>query len=391
MKTIGIGMVGTGFMARVHSLAYTALPFYKWPLVVSPRMAVIADIDSELAAEGARRYGYARSTNDWRQVIEDPDVDVVDILTPNNLHAEMAIAAARRGKHVICEKPLACNAREAQEMYDAVTRAGVHHMVGYNYRRTPAVAEAKKLIGRGDLGRVFHFRGTYLQDFGIDPRLPLWWRFQKSQAGSGSLGDIGSHVLDLALHLVGDVEFVTAISRTFIPERPLMTAKPNFLSTAGAGFAVTEPDEMGRVDVDDVTAILLEFAGGATGTLEATRFAAGRKNHLGFEINGEKGSLAFDWEHPAELRYYNATDPSDTQGFKTILTGPQHPNGELLWPLAGFGLGFPEPIIVMMNEFLEELGGGPRQSTGFEAGVKNSRVMDAVVCSVTSGKKERVS
>jgi predicted dehydrogenase len=188
-------MVGTGFMARAHSLAYTMLPYYVWPLEVFPRKYIIADLTPELAAEGAKRFGYELSTGRWQDVIGDPRVEIVDIVTPNHLHAEIAIAAARAGKHIICEKPLARNAEEAEAMVNAAKAAGVKTLVAYNYRRAPAVLEAKRLIDEGKIGKVFHFRGFYLQDFAIDPLLPLSWRFQAEKSGSGSLGDIGSHII----------------------------------------------------------------------------------------------------------------------------------------------------------------------------------------------------
>ena len=388
MKTIGIGMVGTGFMARTHSLAYAALPYYTWPMKLSPKKVIIADVNSELAADGANRFGYARSTDNWKDVIDDPEVEIVDIVTPNDFHAEVAIAAARKGKHVICEKPLARTAKEAEEIYKAAEKAGVRSLVAYNYRRTPAVMEAKKLIEERQLGDIYHFRGFYLQDYAIDPELPLSWRFQKSRAGSGSLGDIGSHTLDMALFLVGDVEYVTAISKTFVKERPIaITAKDVLATKREKGAAGVSKAE---VDVDDVTSFLLEFSNGATGTLDATRFAYGRKNHLSFEINGQKGSVAFNWERPAELRYYDASDPGDTQGFRTILTGPQQPFGELLWPLAGFGIGYPETTILMMNEFLNEIADGGKQTTDFKEGWRNCKIMDAVLASAASGKRVKV-
>jgi predicted dehydrogenase len=385
LKSLGIGLIGTGFMARTHSLAYTALPIYKWPLKILPEKIIVADIVEELAAESAVRLGYKRYTKNWEEVIDDPEVDIVDIVVPNDLHAEIAVAAAKAGKHVICEKPLARNAAEAEEMVSAVENAGVYNLVVYNYRRAPAVYEAKRLIDEGEVGQVFHFRGFYLQDFGIDPTLPLSWRFQSSRAGSGSLGDIGSHALDMALFLVGKVKAVTALTKTFIKERPIAMTAQDVLATRrdeSAGGREKRP-----VDIDDVTVSLLEFENGATGSLEASRFARGHKNHLTFEVNGERGSVMFDWHHPAELQFYSSKDPDHTQGYRTILTGPLHPFGEMLWPIPGFGVGYPEVTILMMAEFFDCIAEGRKSTSDFRSGWENCKIMDAILKSAKSGTR----
>jgi predicted dehydrogenase len=273
-------------------------------------------------------------------------------------------------------------------MVEAVEKAGVRSLTCYNYRRAPAVYEAKRLVEEGGIGRVYHFRGLYLQDYAIDPNLPLSWRFQKDKAGSGSLGDIGSHTLDMALFLVGGVDSISAITKTFIHERPVARAAQDVLATKrGKGSG---PVEKGPVDIDDVTAWVMEFENGATGTMEASRFAWGHKNQLGFEINGERGSIRFNWERPAELLFYSSGDPDHAQGFRTILTGPPHPFGEYLWPLSGFGVGYPETTILMMNEFLECISEKKENPTNFRAGYENCAIMDAVLESAQKGKKIKV-
>jgi predicted dehydrogenase len=389
VESLGIGLIGTGFMGRVHSLAYTALPIYNWPLRIMPKKVLVVDIVEELAVEGAARFGFERYSTDWRDAINDPNIGLIDIVVPNDFHAEIAIAAAKAGKHVICEKPLARDAEEAEEMVKAVEEAGVCNLVAYNYRRAPAVYEAKRLIDQGAIGNVYHFRGSYLQDFAIDPNLPLTWRFQKQHAGSGSLGDIGSHTLDMALFLVGDISSVMAMKRTFIEERPVMGATEPIV--AGGQKPGSGGVEKGKVDIDDVTVSLLDFSNGATGSLEASRFAAGHKNHLVFEINGSKGSLIFDWHHPAELKFYSSSDPDNIQGYRTILTGPPHPFGEMLWPLSGFGIGYSETTVFMMSEFLNCISENKRSTSDFRVGLQNCRIMDAILKSAQLDSRVAVS
>lgn len=221
MKKLNVGLIGAGFMGKAHSLAYAAMPMFYWPAPAIPHRKIIAEVNEAMAREAALRFGFEAATSDWRHVIADPSIDIVDIATPNNSHMEIAIAAARAGKHIISEKPLARNAEEARAMYEAVKKAGVVHMVAFNYRRTPAVALAKKLIQEGAIGKILNFRGTYLQDWSADPNGPLSWRFQKAVAGSGTLGDIGTHVLDMARYLVGEVVGVNSVLRTWIHERPI--------------------------------------------------------------------------------------------------------------------------------------------------------------------------
>jgi predicted dehydrogenase len=380
-RTVNVGVIGAGFMGKAHSLAYAAMPMFFWPAPAVPRRAVIAEVTDELAREAAARYGYERSTGDWRRVIEDPDVDLVDIAVPNDAHPEIAIAAARAGKHVLCEKPLARTAEEARAMRDAVVAAGVTHMVAFNYRRTPAVALARRLIDEGAIGAVRSFRGTYLQDWSNDPDLPLSWRFRKDVAGSGALGDIATHAIDFARHLVGEVEAVSALTRNYIPDRPVQEGGADQLAGASrlAG-ARREP-----VDVDDEVMTLMRFAGGAVGSIEATRAAHGRKNHLTFEVHGELGTLAFDYERRDELQLYSAADEADRQGFRTILTGPAHPYGEALWPIPGLGIGYGETKIVECRDLMAAIVEGRPGDPSFEDGYRIACISDAILASAESG------
>ncbi len=288
MKTLNVGLIGAGFMGKAHSLAYAALPMFFWPAPALPVRKMIAELNEEVAADAAVRFGFETSTSDWRQLVESDEIDIVDISTPNNTHREIAVAALDAGKHVICEKPLAHNVEDAKAMYEAAQRNSGVAMVAFNYRRTPAVAMARKLIEEGAIGAVRNFRGTYLQDWSADPNSPLSWRFQAGVAGSGALGDIGTHVLDMARYLVGEVESVSSMLKTYISERPVQAGAADQLAAAekitGAPVAA--------VDVDDEVMTLMRFTDGAVGSLEATRNAYGRNNFLTFEIHGETGSLA---------------------------------------------------------------------------------------------------
>ncbi|HWV86020.1 MAG TPA: Gfo/Idh/MocA family oxidoreductase [Capillimicrobium sp.] len=380
-RTVNVGVIGAGFMGKAHSLAYAAMPMFFWPAPAVPRRAIIAEVTDDLAAEAAARFGYERSTGDWRRVVEDPDVDLVDIAVPNDAHPEIAIAAVEAGKHVICEKPLARTGAEARRMRDAAVAAGVVHMVAFNYRRTPAVALAKKLIEDGTIGTVRNFRGTYLQDWSLDPDLPLSWRFSRDVAGSGALGDIATHVLDFARYLVGEVSEVNAMWQRYIHDRPIPQGGADQL----AGAAKLSDAPRGPVDVDDEVMTLLRFADGAVGSIEATRHAHGRKNFLTFEIHGDRGTLAFDYERRDELRLYSADDGADRQGFRTMLTGPAHPYGEALWPIPGLGIGYGETKIIECYELMRAIADGVPADPSFEDGYAISAIADAIAHSAETG------
>jgi predicted dehydrogenase len=381
-RTLNVGLIGAGFMGHAHSLAYAAMPMFFWPAPAIPQRKVIAEVGAELAAEVAKRFGFETSTGDWREVIDDPSVDVVDIATPNDTHCEIALAAAEAGKDIICEKPLARTAEEARRMYEAVERAGVIHMVAFNYRRTPAIALAKQYIDEGAIGRVLSFCGTYLQDWSADPRSPLSWRFQRAVAGSGAVGDIGTHVLDIARYLVGEVAGVSAILTTHIADRPLQSGGADKL-----GAAETPADAvMGAVDVDDEFHALLRFEGGAIGSLEATRNAYGRNNFLTFEIHGEVGSIVFNYERRDELQVCFAADPADRRGFRTVYTGPSHPYGSALWPIPALGIGYGETKIIECHDLCRAVVDRTQPSPHFGDGYQIARICDAILESATSGE-----
>ena len=380
MKKLNVGLIGAGFMGKAHSLAYVAMPMFFWPAPAIPVRKTIVDVSDSIAAEAAQRFGFEKSTSDWRSVVEDPEIDIIDIATPNHLHAEIAIAAAAAGKHIISEKPLARSGDEAKTMYDAVKNAGIVHMVAFNYRRTPAVALAKKYIDEGAIGDILNFRGTYLQDWSADPDGPLSWRFQKSIAGSGSLGDIGTHVVDMARFLCGEITQVNTQLKTWVKTRPLQAGGVDKLGASTKDSTAPRSE----VDVDDEVLSLLEFQNGAIGSLEATRNAHGRNNFLTFEIHGTIGSIYFNYERRDELQVAFANDQADRKGFRTVYTGPAHPYGEGLWPIPALGIGYGETKIIETYDFVKAIMEGGEVSPNFKDGYQINLIADAMAASAQS-------
>jgi predicted dehydrogenase len=365
---IGVGLVGYRFMGRAHSNAYRQVGRF-FDLELSPRMRAICGRDEAGVRAAANSLGWEGYETDYRRLLERDDIDLVDVVTPGNTHHEIAIAALEAGKHVLCEKPLANSLDEAREMLDAARRAGTINMVCFNYRRAPAVQLAKRLIDEGRLGDIRHWRATYLQDFILDPDFPLIWRFQKEVAGSGALGDLGAHIVDLAHFLVGPIEKVIGIAETFIRERPL--------EEPGAGS--------GEVTVDDAAAFLARFENGAIGTFEATRLAPGRKNHNSFEINGSNGSLVFDLERMNELQVYFADEPAETSGFRTVMvTEPDHRYVGAWWP-PGHIIGYEHTFVHTIKDLLDGIAAGKSPPPTFEDGYRCQAVLDAVERSLESG------
>ena len=361
MREVNVALIGYNFMGRAHSNAYRQVAPFMSPRLV-PRMKVLCGRNPRAVKEAAKRLGWEEAATDWREVVRRKDIDVVDVSTPGDSHATIAIAAARAGKAVFCEKPLANTVRDAEAMLAAVKKAGVVHMICHNYRRAPAVMLAKKMIDSGELGEIYHYRGTYLQDWILDPKLPLLWRFQKSRAGSGALGDISSHSIDLARFLVGEITELSAALKTFIRERPLLD----------------NPRKKGRVTVDDASAAVVRFANGALGTIEGTRVAPGRKNYNRFEINGSKGSVAFNLERMNELEVYLTSDPGPLQGFRTIMvTEPaHHPYVKSWWP-PGHIIGYEHTFTHTLYDFLAGIAKGRSPRPNFDDGVRNQKVLAA--------------
>lgn len=371
MKKINVGMVGYKFMGKAHSNAYRALPMF-FPDAVKPEMKVICGRDPQGLEQARAQFGWQSSVTDWRELVQRDDVDIVDINAPSDAHKEIAIAAARAGKHLFCEKPLALTLADSREMLEEAEKAGVKHMVGFNYRFAPAVQLAKKLITEGRIGEIHHFRGVFLQDWILDPSFPLVWRLQKEIAGSGSHGDLGAHVIDMARFLVGEFREVIGMSETFVKRRPVAAAMTG-LSAKGGGS-----EEMGDVTVDDATAFLARFENGAMGTIEATRFAAGHRCTNGFEINGSKGSIKFDFERMNELQVYFTDDAEDVQGFRRVLaTDASHAYMDAWWP-AGHTIGYEHTFTHEVLELMRALEEDRQPVPNFVDGVKCQEVLEAV-------------
>ena len=372
---IGVGMLGYAFMGKAHTNAYKKIPYMMYPPPAIPKLVAICGRHEEAVVEAARRYGYEGYYTDWRKMLEDERIQLFDNGGPNDTHAEPCITAAEAGKHILCEKPLARNAEEAKAMLDAVEKAGVKHMAAFNYRFVPAIRQAKELIESGALGQIYHFRAMYLQEW-IMPHYgtPKIWRLDKSVAGSGAIGDLGAHIIDLGRFLVGEFKSIAAMTRTFIDERPL----PD-----GSGT--------GKVDVDDAFVAAVEFENGAVGTLEATRFGGGRKNYEVLEINGEKGSIHFNLERLNELDvFWVGEEPKETQGWHNVLvTEGYHPWWENWWPhghIIGWEHTFVHEITHLLDCIVNDKDVAPYGAT-FEDGYRAAVVCDAIAESAATKKQ----
>ncbi len=370
---LGVGMIGYAFMGAAHSQAWRVAPrFFDLPL--RPEMTVVAGRSADRVQAAADRLGWAEAETDWRRLLERDDIDVIDICTPGDTHAEIAIAALEAGKHVLCEKPLANSVAQAEEMVRAAEVAsaqGVRAMVGFTYRRVPAISLARELVAEGRLGTLRHVRAQYLQDWIADPQAPLSWRLDKQKAGSGALGDIGAHVVDLAQFITGEnLTGVSGLLETFVHERPIAAEFAGLQGAAGEG--------RGPVTVDDAAIFFGRLSGGGLATFEATRFAWGRKNAIRIEINGSKGSVAFDFEDMNVLHFFDATQDARTAGFRRIVvTEPEHPYVSAWWP-AGHGLGYEHGFVHQVVDLVGALAAGEQPTPSFADGLQVQRVLDAV-------------
>ena len=367
-------MIGYRFMGKAHSNAWRQAPrFFNLPADVE--MNTIVGRDPKSLEEARVQLGWKNASTDWKAVVNSPGIDIIDINTPNDSHAEIAIAAAKAGKHILCEKPLALNVAQCDEMVAAVKKAKVIHMVCHNYRRIPAIALAKKMIDEGAIGEIYHYYARYAQDWIVDPEFPLVWRLQKGVSGSGTHGDINAHIIDLARYLVGEFKEVCGLMHTFIKERPLQDQ-----SGKGDGLGAKAGKKMGKVTVDDAAMFIGKFKNGALANLEATRFALGRKNHIAIEINGSKGSLSFDFEDMNRLKFFDNTQPQDRQGFRDILVtqgGGVHPYVGNWWP-PGHIIGYEHPFVHTVADFVHAVVNGKPVQPTFEDGLQNERVLEAV-------------
>lgn len=384
MDKVRVGMVGYKFMGKAHSNAYRALPMF-FPNSIKPEMKAICGRDPEGVEQARVQFGWESAETDWKALIARDDIDLIDINAPSDAHKEIALAAAAAGKHIFCEKPLALTLEDSREMLEAAEKAGVKHMVGFNYRFSPAVQLAKKLISDGRIGEIYHFRAMFLQDWIIDPSFPLVWRLQKDIAGSGSHGDLGAHLIDMARFLVGEFEEVIGMNKTFIKERPIATAMTG-LSAKGSADA-----PRGEVTVDDATLFMTRFAGGALGSFEATRFAAGHRCTNSFEINGSKGSIKFDFERMNELQVYFTDDAEDVQGFRRVLaTDPSHAYMDAWWP-AGHTIGFEHTFTHEIHELMAAFAEDRQPAPNFVDGVKCQEVLEAVDLSIAERRWVSIS
>jgi predicted dehydrogenase len=373
-------MIGAGFMGAAHSQGWRVAPrFFDLPL--QPRMSLLVARDAERTRAAADAWGWDDTSIDWREAIARDDIDVVDIVTPGDTHAEIAVAALAAGKHVLCEKPLANSVAEAEQMADAASAAaerGVRAMVGFTYRRVPATTLARDMVAAGRIGEIRQVRAEYLQDWLSDAEAPLTWRLQKEHAGSGALGDIGAHAVDLTEYITGQrVTGVSGILETLVDERPLLGAGSGLSGSAGSG--------RGAVTVDDVALFTGRLESGALASFEASRFRTGRKNGLRIEISGSHGALVFDLERLNELAFYDATAPAGEQGFRTILvTEPSHPYLAAWWP-AGHMLGYEHAFSHQAKDFVEAVAAGTQPRPSFDDGLHVQRVLDGVERSARSG------
>jgi predicted dehydrogenase len=376
--TLGVGILGYAGVAKAHLNALKKLPYIFWPTPVRFRLAGIAGRSPDGVDEAVRRYGFEYGTTDWRRLVEDPQIDLLINCAPNDLHAEPCLLAAASGKHLLCEKPLARDAREAKRMWDGVRRGRIHHQVSYNYRFIPAVRLARELIQAGDLGDLVHFRMRYSDDTLSDPGTPHTWRQDKRRAGSGVVGDLVSHVIDLGRFLVGELRSVCGLSRIVVPRRPV---------SAGSR-------QRKSVDVEDLYAGAVEFVSGAVGTLEASTFCPGQKNFLTFEANGTRGSLRFNLERLNELEVFR-TEPKERRdrGFKTVLvTDQDHPFGGRWWP-PGHILGWEHTFVHQLAHLVQAIVGDGKVTplaADFRDGYANARVCDALLAAARSGRRTNV-
>jgi len=375
---INVGLVGYKFMGKAHSNALSKLKMF-FELDAEIVRKALCGRDEKGVATAAAQLGWESYETSWETLVKRSDIDVIDIVTPSDQHKELAIAAAEAKKHVFCEKPLALDVADARQILAAVEKSGIKHQIGFNYRFAPAVALAKKMIDEGKLGTIYHFRGKYLQDFIMDPEFPLVWRLDKRLAGSGSHGDLGAHVIDLARYLVGEFKGVMGMQKTFIKERPIVE------NMTGLSAIASKDAAKGQVTVDDATVFVTEFENGALGTFEATRFANGHTNDLSFEINGSKGSIRFDLLRINELEYFSAEDETGFKGFRNIqVTESVHKYADHWWP-PGHVLGYEHTFVHEMYEFFSAILQGTTAMPSFYDGMKCCQILEAVENSAKEG------
>jgi predicted dehydrogenase len=385
VKEIRIGLIGTGGMGKAHATAFKNVPLVFGNEPGKPILEIVADVDAQALEKWAAEFGFARWTTNWKQVVEDPRVDVIDITTPNHLHAEMAIAAARAGRHIYCEKPLATTSADAARIVAAVEKSGVISIVGFNYLKNPAQAFAKQLIASGELGEITLFRGTFDQDFLANPDVPFSWRLDHTLAGTGALGDLGSHTIAFAHFLVGDIVEVCGLNATKIKERVVPAAGSGYAATAQGG------GKKRAVENEDIMEFLIRFENGAVGTIGTSRIGMGRKLGLGYEIQGTKGSLFYTQERMNEIQLYRNTDPDREKGYKTVYIGPEHPGYKAFFGLAGIGLGYNDQKIIEAHDLVTAVALDQPVQPDVRFAYNVNQVIDAVDLSCQEHRWVRVS
>jgi predicted dehydrogenase len=385
MKDIHVGLIGSGGMGKAHATAFINVPLVFGNEPGRPILEIVADVDARALEKWAGGFGFHRWTTNWREIVEDPLVDVVDVTTPNALHAEMVIAAAQAGKHIYCEKPLATTSTDAARIVAAVENAGVISIVGFNYLKNPAQAFAKQLIESGDLGEITMVRGTFDQDFLANPDVPFSWRLDRTQAGTGALGDLGSHTIAFALFLVGDIVEVCGLNSTRIKERSIPGGSSGYAASALAGA------EKRTVENEDITEFLIHFDNGAIGTIGTSRIGMGRKLGLGYEIQGTKGSLYYDQERMNEIQLYRDSDPDREKGYKTVYIGPEHPGYKAFFGLAGIGLGYNDQKIIEAHDLITAVALNQPTQPDVRFAYQVNKIIDAVDLSCQEHRWVRVS
>jgi predicted dehydrogenase len=384
-QALNIGLIGSGFMGRAHADSFRRAALLDRSLAATPRLYMLADRDAALAKSAAEAFGFEKSTGDWRELVNDPAVDVVDITSPNNLHGEMAIAAIVAGKHVYCEKPLAVTLEAAEAMQAAAAKRGVKTMVAFNNVKAPAALLAQEMIRRGDIGTPIRFRGWFDQGYFSDPDLPWSWRCSRTEAGSGALGDLGSHTISVAQYLMGDIESVVAAEQTLFETRPVAVAGEGYSAKADAKA------ERRKVENEDQVQSLVRFASGAAGTIEASRVAVGKILGIQWEISGTEGTIINDGDRFNELKIARLSEPKDDRGFKTLLVGSQIPQFRAFLPFdyGGGGLGYFDVKVIEVHDLLSGIVAGACYPD-FAFGLANQRIIAAIVESAQSGRWTKV-
>jgi len=367
MKTLHVGLIGSGFIGRAHAIALAGVGAV-FPEIPAPVCELLADQDASKAQAAAAALGFRRSTGDWRELVADPAIDIVDICSPNYLHREMALAAIAAGKHIWCEKPLALDATEAREVAEAAARAGVRHLIGFNYSCNPLLGMAREIVSSGEIGAITGFSGRYFEDYMADPAVPHSWRCERRFAGAGALADLGSHLIDMAQVLLGPIASVQARLETIHRKRRV--------PASGASLPVEN---------EDIALALVRFASGVGGTFEISRVATGFKCALSFTVFGTQGSLSFEQERMNELRLYSASDAAGRRGFRTILAGPDHPDYRFFCPAPGHGLGINDLKVIEARNLLRAIADGVPARPGFDVGLRVQLVMEAMERSHASG------